>query len=277
MKKLLFFKEQLSTGSWKLLTMNRKENTLSVEDYNNKLETIQAIPEDQVKSPAMPVDHYLQEAENLHSWSQKDKDDLIANGLDWRFAEELPVRTGALRQAQSIWFKERYGHEKAQRVWNEKSPAAYELRDSLLHSMRYAYRKQPELLQRVSEIADGNGHVDMIQDLNDIAVLGKANPEPLTAINKDLAELDRAAQTANEMAELMGDVSGERKSSRAARVIRDKAYTYLKEAVDEVRACGQYVFWKNESRLKGYASEYTHRHRGKGKDEANQPDVSDID
>ena len=34
--------------------------------------------------------------------------------------------------------------------------------------------------------------------------------------------------------------------------MRDKAYTHLKQAVDQVRECGQYVFWRNEARLKGY-------------------------
>ena len=38
--------------------------------------------------------------------------------------------------------------------------------------------------------------------------------------------------------------------------MRDKAYTHLKQAVDEVRECGQYVFWRNEARLKGYSSRY---------------------
>jgi hypothetical protein len=38
----------------------------------------------------------------------------------------------------------------------------------------------------VSAITDGSGHADMIQDLNDIAVLGRENPDPLTAIGFDL-------------------------------------------------------------------------------------------
>ena len=38
--------------------------------------------------------------------------------------------------------------------------------------------------------------------------------------------------------------------------IRDQAYTHLKEAVDALRRCGQFVFWKNEDRRKGYTSQY---------------------
>ena len=105
---------------------------MSRQDYDSKIETIQVI--------------YLQEAENQFTWAQEDKDALTGAGLNWSFVEELPVRAGSLREAESIWFKERYGREQAQRDWNEKEPEAYELRDNLLHSMRYAFRNHNDLL-----------------------------------------------------------------------------------------------------------------------------------
>jgi hypothetical protein len=42
-------------------------------------------------------------------------------------------------------------------------------------------------------IAEGIGHVDIIQDLNNLAGLGKAHLEPLRTIRFDPAELHRAA------------------------------------------------------------------------------------
>jgi hypothetical protein len=45
------------------------------------------------------------------------------------------------------------------------------------------YRKQPDLQAAVSEIAEGNTNADLVQDLNDLAVLGRNNPEPLLATN----------------------------------------------------------------------------------------------
>ncbi|WP_372935386.1 hypothetical protein [Mariniphaga sediminis] len=49
-------------------------------------------------------------------------------------------------------------------------------------------------------ITDGSGHADLIQDLNDIAVLGRENPDPLTSIGFDLTQLDLAATRADELA-----------------------------------------------------------------------------
>lgn len=40
----------------------------SAEDYHAKLAEIEAIPDDQVKSPNMPVDVFLQEVENTCKW-----------------------------------------------------------------------------------------------------------------------------------------------------------------------------------------------------------------
>ncbi len=232
----------------------------NASDFTAKQAEIEAMPDEDIKSPFMPMDVYLQEAENTYQWCQADKDKLVAAGLDWTLVEDLPARAGATRQAESLWFTDRFKREEAERLWKEKSPAAYDLRDQLLHDFHFAYRKLPELTSRVSKIAEGNSHADMIQDLNDLAELGKANTEPLTKISFDLTLLDKAAATSDEMAELLSLAATNRADNNEARVTRDKAYTYLKQAMDEIRECGQYVFWRDEQRYKGYISQYVKRH-----------------
>ncbi len=235
------------------------------DDYQAKLNAITAIADEETKSPNMPIDTYLQEAENLHHWCEDDKQQLTGVGLDWTQVQEIPIRAGALREAQSIWFKERFTREEAEKQWNEQSPEGYDLRNQLLHSLHFAYRDAVDLAGRVSAIADGRGHADMIQDLNDIAVLGKENIEPLQKINFDIALLDQAASTADTLSDLLAKATTDREENNSFRVIRDQAYTYLKQPVDEVRECGQYVFWRNEERLKGYGSRYFRKRRSSAK------------
>ncbi len=247
------------------------------EDYLAKLDVIKAIADEETKSPNMPTDVYLQEAENLYHWCQDDEAQLTGAGLDWNLVQELPVRAGALREGQSIWFKERFTQEEAEKEWQQESPEGYDLRNQLLHSLHYAYRNAADLVGRVSAIADGSGHADMIQDLNDIAVLGKENIGPLQKINFDVALLDQAAGTADKLADLLAKATTDRADNNSARIIRDKAYTHLKQAVDEVRECGQYVFWRsNEARLKGYGSRYFRKVRAAARnssaDTANESD-----
>lgn len=229
---------------------------MSQADYSAKQSQFLAIAPDAIRKPNLPIRIFLQEAENLHQWCQLDKPVLTAANFDWAIVDDLPLRIGALREAESRWFRERFSHEQAQQQWELESPNAYGLRDQLLRAMRYAFRRDDALLKRVANIAAGAGHADMIQDLNDIAALGRDFAGLLLAVNVDLAELDRAAMTAATMAVLLAQANGERADNSSARVVRDQAYTLLKNAVDELRACGQYALWNNAVRREGYFSGY---------------------
>lgn len=241
----------------------------NTEDYNVKLDVLKAIPLEKVSIPAIPMDVYLQEAENLYHWALDDQEKLSVVGISAEKLADLPIRAGACREAQSVWFKERFSQQEAQRNWGIQSPLAYDLRDELLHTFRYAYRKDESILGRVSAIAEGDGHADMIQDLNDLAVLGRENPDPLNNIGYDLAKLEQAGNTADQMADLLAMANGDKADQSESKIIRDKAFTHLKELVDEIREAGKYVFWRDPQRYKGYVSQYWKK---KNSQKSEQPD-----
>ena len=229
---------------------------MSQADFLEMQPLFSAITGDALKKPNIPMPIFLQEAENLLVAATHDKDALLEAGFDVLWLESMPAKIGALNQAESIWFKERDKRDEAQKSWDTQAPEAYALRDQLLRSMRYAYRNHPDLMDKVVAIAEGAGHADMIADLHKLAVLGRDFAEPLVAIKLDLALLDRAQDTADEMGTLLALLMGERSLGSAPRLARDQAYTLLKQAVDEVRACGQYVFWNDERRRDEYSSHY---------------------
>lgn len=231
----------------------------SSADYKELLPVIQAISPESVLTPNMPVDVYVQEAENLYHWSFDDQAALSNAGLSLNSINNLAVRAGACREAQSLWVKERKMNQEAEKLWKAEAPAAFGMRDHLIHAFRYAFRKDAALLTRVDEIAQGDSNSDMVQDLNDLSVLGKDHLDLLALINFAPIELDDAATTADHMGDLLGATNGERKEESESMIIRDKAFTYLKQAVDEIRDCGKFVFWRNPDRLKGYASDYWQR------------------
>lgn len=228
----------------------------STTDYNELLPVLKAMKPADVLTPNIPIDVFVQEAENLYHWCLDDQQALTKVGLDWNLATTLPSRAGACREAQSLWNKERNTREEAEQAWKEQAPAAFDLRDQLLHDFRFAFRKSDGLLKRVDEIAQGDTNSDMVQDLNDLATLGKANTGLLTPISFDLTRLDLAADLSDRMGDLLGATNGERKEVSETMQIRDKAYTYLKQAVDEIRECGKFAFWRNPERFKGYVSNY---------------------
>ena len=226
------------------------------EDYLAKLEAIKAIPDEKTLVPNVPVDVFLQSNENLFHWALDDAEQLAAIGITQEMLDDLPVRNGACREAQSIWNKDYHSQQEAQKRWNEESPAAYEQRDHLKHSLRYAFRNDEALMNRVRAIDEGDGHVDMIQDLNDLSVLGRENTELLLALNFDLTVLDTAAALSDQMADLLAEANGDKVVQNESKVIRDKAYTYVKELADEIREAGKYLFWRNQNRYKGYTLSY---------------------
>jgi hypothetical protein len=139
----------------------------------------------------------------------------------------------------------------------------------LLTDFRFAFRKHPDLTTTVKGISKGENRTKMIRDLNDLSVLEKADPRLLEIIHFDMSLLDKATQTANEMAVFLAEFNEDKQKRGEVKKIRDQAYTHLKEAVDEIRLTGQYVFRQNKDRFVGYRSKYirqlTIKQRGKPK------------
>ena len=235
------------------------------QDYDACYDAFMAIPAEEVKAPDMPVNVAIQENENLYLWSLDDKDELMGAGLPETTIDNLTVRNGACRTAEAMWKREQNTPQDAQKEWEERAPAAYELHNRLLHDFRYAFRNNQQLLNRVSDISDGTGDADMIQDLSNLVALGEANPEPLALINFDVTLLPLAATTADELAIVLAQANGEKEIDSQVKITRDRAYTYMKQAADEIKNCGRYVFWKNEERLKGYRNIYKNKNYSKNK------------
>ena len=61
---------------------------------------------------------------------------------------------------------------------------------------------------------------------------------------------------ANEISGLRATANGDKACQNASKTIRDKAYTHLKELVDEIREAGKYLFWRDPNRYTGYGSQY---------------------
>ena len=107
--------------------------------YNERLAVIAGISDSDIEEPgSIPMNVYLQEAENLYNWCQDDKEKLIANGLDWALVEDMPARILMLRETQSIWMTSDSRSNAARKMWVEKAPSARELQKDIHHSLRFA-------------------------------------------------------------------------------------------------------------------------------------------
>jgi hypothetical protein len=234
---------------------------MSKEIFEAKKSSIEAITKEETIEPQIPIAIALQESEDLYQWAQDDREALEQSGLEMELLNDLPARTASLRYIQSIWQKEFKTMEKAQVEWSKIAPVAFDLRDTLIHEFRHAFFKFPNLLAKVKAIDEGAGNADMLQDLSDLVVLGNANIELLNKIKFDSSLLQKAQEFTQTLPEMLAQANGLRNSDNITKILRDKAFTYMKIAVDEIRRNGQYKFWRTPERKKGYVSKYNNKSR----------------
>ena len=243
-----------------------------VEDYNIKIEVIKAIPDDQIKTPnAIPVGIYIQEANDLKKWCQADKEELTAKGLDWKVVEDIPIRCGALTEAETNWRRAQLIRSKNEKIWGRELPKGYELRNELIHHFNYAFRNKSSLLKKVKEIANMRSHEGMIKGLYQLNVLGLVNQYLLKEIGFDFNLLDLADKKSTELEEMKEAASWYSEDYIESKKIRNQAYTHLKKAVDMIYDCGKYVFCNDSARLKGYSSNHIRLKRLRWKRRHNLP------
>ncbi|WP_421918402.1 hypothetical protein [Marinifilum sp.] len=227
------------------------------ESFESIKESLLSIPENVVSDPGMPVSIFLTEAEDKTYYVTLDKDKLVAAGLNEIYITSLPVRIGALRHTQSEWLKESERKTELAEQWKVLSAEAKKLHRVLIHDFKFAYRNDKEGKKVVDKIAKGSGYGDMVQDFSNLHCFGTANPQALTDIGFDNTKLERALELANSMGSLLSSINGERdENDKPAKEMRDRAYMYLKEAMDKIYEYGKYVFWENDERLEKYSSEY---------------------
>ena len=224
-----------------------------LSDYNLKIKEINALKDEDIVSPSdISIDIFIMEALELYHWSLMDKEELRSRGLIINMIDELPCRCGALKEAESRWISLRYSKDETRQDWGIKFPIANELRNEILHHMKFAYRKYPEIINRVNSIDDITGRGDISKDLKELYNIGIEYQNQLIDIGFDMELLNEALVISNELSDLLEKVTSEQLITKETKEIRDKAYTFLKIAVDNIREYGQYFFWKNEDRLSGY-------------------------
>ncbi len=136
-----------------------------------------------------------------------------------------------------------------------------------------------QLLKELKNIKNGKGHRDMLIDLLELEIIGREYNELLTKTLFDFTLLDRAKTLHEEVTRAYADMRVHGRQTSKAILIRDKAYTWLKETMDEIRKYGKFVFSNDADRLKLYKSEYyqeigSHSRGGKIEDNVNDSSAS---
>jgi hypothetical protein len=198
----------------------------------------------------------IQEALELKLIAVKHKESLAVRNLDWTLVDTLDIRAYALQEAYTAYLMVTFGTDKLAKAWEKLYTEAVTLREQTLHDFLYAFDGHDNLIELVKKIKEGDSFADLVQDMSDIEGAGLQNKELLDAAGIDFGVIQRAGVLKTELAEMMAKVNVDKMEKSPEKELRDRTYTYLDMAVSKIRTCGRSVFWRDQDRVKHYASAY---------------------
>ncbi|MBI5498022.1 MAG: hypothetical protein HY904_23675 [Deltaproteobacteria bacterium] len=250
----------------------------TLQQHKDVVKTLQslldALPVDAVKSPDIPIDHFLDEGFTAQAASEQYADALKAVGMPPDLPAALAARLGVLRSAQALWNAEqRKGRAPGTVVLIERLERN---RHETLIAGDLACRHSTEALARLSRIREGDGLPDLIQDGVDCAVL-LTDARPLfEAINFNVDAM--AAQLSGDAKALQDALAKEDavRTLTGSKDIRDRVYTLVLGPLGDLRMFAAYAFRndRNNTRRNAFTSGYVRRKNGKRKSVAVVTDVS---
>jgi hypothetical protein len=241
-------------------------------DFEALLPKLQAIDPKLVNDPDMPVEQAIKEGQVMVTVAREDVNELVAVKFDPATIDELETAVFGFSTAQANMVATLGEQKGAARQWLIEEPGLLKLLKKLLAASRYALRNVPDAFKAVKHIAKGGSKPNRVQDLADIAALGKKYVSYFEAINFDITLLDVAEQKAKTLLSLQALVFAE-KSTKGSKDVRDRSFIYMRGLMAQVLSAAKYAFTDDPERLSRYYSAYRKRRKGKsGSKDANAPD-----
>jgi hypothetical protein len=232
------------------------------DHYSIKLDTLMSIPPDKVLHPGPePVHVFLQEAVNLYHASLDDMEILLSGGLRRELVEDLPARISALREAEGIWIASQIDDAQTKSFRAKKTAEALSYRERLLRTLRFVHGDTQIIMRLYAAARRDKSSAALVQSLCDLAAAGRElmPGKPDSIITAEL--LDEAVEKAADLAKILACGATEKLAGSRELNIRNRAYTHLREAVDEVRRHGKFVFHEEPVKKKRYSSDYMRKAR----------------
>jgi hypothetical protein len=208
-----------------------------------------ALPDDYAASIDVAVKTITYEARELQDYLKKYGVTILSRSrLDPALVEDLPARIEDLFVTESLWRGVRLAALPEEQHEHEVEGAA--LRAAALSAFRHFLPRDKPLQAEIEDIAQGSGIPDLIDDLLRLAPL-------LTARAPDLAKAQlppNAAARALQLAELIQTSTSEKHvdspADEATKHLRNRAYWWLRAALDEIRECGRYAYERSSAMQK---------------------------
>ncbi|WP_437717786.1 hypothetical protein WMF45_16060 [Sorangium sp. So ce448] len=187
-----------------------------------------------------PVSDTLQEARELEvALSKLGKEIYKKSRLSKDVGTSISARRDLLTAAESAWTEVRTLPLSSDLRAQRKDAEA--LKRDAIAALRYFLAADEEVERRIDGILLGTGVADLVSDLSQLAELLEQHRDALA--RADLPK--RAPERARELAAALSSGAAERAvdpGGNAGMALRNRAFWWLREAMDEIRAAGRYVY-----------------------------------
>lgn len=206
-----------------------------------------------------PIDRNIaetqQEAQELQSVLQKLGKEIYAKStLEKAVGGSLEARRELLEIAEAAWTEHR--NASLSKSLREVRAEAEELKRDAIAALRHFREEDSAVLTRVEAIVLGTGLPDLIDDLKKLAVLLDENQKELVRADLPKHPADRARGLAESLSRGSADRTIDPVGA-AAMSLRNRAFWWLRAAMDAVRSAGRYVYRKQPKLLVAFRASST--------------------
>ena len=214
------------------------------------------LAKEEVSSPTMPVPVFCAQGELLRVAALRDHDRLVAAGVAPTVFDAFGTQLSALATAEAEWQIYRLqGRPQAQL---ELEDSAFEQRNEAIAAVQWGLREVPDAVARLSHIREGQGLVDTLADLEELAVLLRTHADKVAIPGYDARA--EALKCERKAAEVRTGAAQWKLDQTQAELLdrRNRAFTLAAKTAGMIRSGAQYAFRDHdERRVSPYRDEYT--------------------
>lgn len=227
---------------------------------------IDQVSVDDIKGIRWPSQHFIQQSVLAAARVKRLLDEAVAAGMDPEKVEYAISLSEVCRDLQSQASMISFPTKASMDNWQKGMAEAEYLLWDVRSAMEFAFMDHPDLLQRMRMTKKGGSHADTIQDCNDTQVLAEENRTLLEAdhVRYDMNNVKRLGELADELALLRAEATLDQSTSPELTLLRDKAFTLLKENVDVLNAQARYIFRTNRALAESFRLEPPRRKPRRG-------------
>lgn len=231
-------------------------------NYERLLPEIISIPKEKIRVPNYPPEELLAEAEKTKIISKEDKKLLVNAGLDPKVVDTFGDRIDVYTIASAKYIVLMDDSSKLEQQYHDLIEEAQNAKRELIHCFKFAYRDNKDALESLERITKGRSRKDMIFDFVSLIELANEYAEDLLKINFNSSLLLKAQNLHDKLKKIYAKIEVGPKQISEVKDIKNRAYTYLMEALQSIKEYGQFVFWKDEERCSLYKRHYLSSRKG---------------